>query len=669
MIISHLQLDHFGKFHETELNLNPGINIIYGPNESGKSTIHAFIQCMLFGAERLRGRGAGKDAYTKYQPWELGGNYTGRLEFEHQGKHYRIVRNFHKAEASFSVIDLETGRPCLEEDQELADLIQGLTNVNYRNSISISQLSAQPDSQFAGNMQSFLANMSMSASESVDVAQAMNYLKEERKKVSAKISEAAYEKKLDRRDELKVELSGRDEMLERKENLEVHCARAQKELKDLEFRVDQAIREDRNERIKAIRLIQENNDVADMYRAKKKQLREFEEANRSTTREELEAAIEDYEDLKAEADDLHSRCAEIREAGSGGIMRNLALILPAAALTLIIYMAGGLLEFYGTLRIAVTGILGLLTLIFAVFLFSSMERGKKRLKKMEEEIRRIEREQREILDAFDAEEINDIKIRCAGWQGNEAAIAGLRKEMEALRERYDSLQEPLQPYLDKYGESVTLEVTVPKADQDRMDAYQKQISDYNKNIELLEWQIDQLSEKQAEFEGLEEIIKSMKQQNNDSYDDLQALEISENVIRDLTSRIHGTFGSQLNDYVSQLLAMITDDVHRKLSIDEKFQVLVDNDRIPVQPQQLSAGTADQIYFAVRMAVSQVLFGEPMPLILDESFAMYDDSRLGKVLGWLAGQQAFSQVIIFSCHHREAQILSEMGCPYTLCDLS
>ena len=79
LIIKQLNLDHFGKFHGREIDLNPGVNIIYGANESGKSTVHAFIQSMLFGAERLRGRGAGRDAYSKYQPWEGGASYEGRM--------------------------------------------------------------------------------------------------------------------------------------------------------------------------------------------------------------------------------------------------------------------------------------------------------------------------------------------------------------------------------------------------------------------------------------------------------------------------------------------------------------------------------------------------------------------------------------------------------------
>ena len=54
LIIRELQLYHFGKFHQMTLPLQPGINIIYGENEAGKSTIHRFIKAMLFGVTRLR---------------------------------------------------------------------------------------------------------------------------------------------------------------------------------------------------------------------------------------------------------------------------------------------------------------------------------------------------------------------------------------------------------------------------------------------------------------------------------------------------------------------------------------------------------------------------------------------------------------------------------------
>ena len=153
-----------------------------------------------------------------------------------------------------------------------------------------------------------------------------------------------------------------------------------------------------------------------------------------------------------------------------------------------------------------------------------------------------------------------------------------------------------------------------------------------------------------------------------SEEDMQAIDISMNAITEMTARIHGSFGIQLADYISQLFSYISNGAHKKLNIDEKFQVTVDDDRKLLQPQQLSAGTADQIFFSVRMAVSQMLYDEPMPLILDDSFVLYDDERLKNTLRWLTEQKAFSQILIFTCHHREAEMLESLNCDYNYVEL-
>ena len=49
MIIRKLNIKNFGKVHDKTLEFSPGINVLYGENESGKTTIHTFIKSMLFG--------------------------------------------------------------------------------------------------------------------------------------------------------------------------------------------------------------------------------------------------------------------------------------------------------------------------------------------------------------------------------------------------------------------------------------------------------------------------------------------------------------------------------------------------------------------------------------------------------------------------------------------
>ena len=66
MRILDLHIDGFGKFHDLSVSFDKDLNVVYGKNEAGKSTLHTFIRCMLFGLERGRGRAARGDLYSKY---------------------------------------------------------------------------------------------------------------------------------------------------------------------------------------------------------------------------------------------------------------------------------------------------------------------------------------------------------------------------------------------------------------------------------------------------------------------------------------------------------------------------------------------------------------------------------------------------------------------------
>lgn len=96
MRLTYLGIRHFGKLKEKEIFLEDGINVIYGPNESGKSTLHAFIRGMLFGMPRYRGRASKTDPYTKYEPWDRPADYAGTMGFRAGEKDFRIERNFIK---------------------------------------------------------------------------------------------------------------------------------------------------------------------------------------------------------------------------------------------------------------------------------------------------------------------------------------------------------------------------------------------------------------------------------------------------------------------------------------------------------------------------------------------------------------------------------------------
>ena len=68
MQIKEAKIFNFGKLQSMVFPFKEGVNVIYGANEQGKTTLHAFLLGMLFGMEKGRGRTAAGDAYSRYEP-------------------------------------------------------------------------------------------------------------------------------------------------------------------------------------------------------------------------------------------------------------------------------------------------------------------------------------------------------------------------------------------------------------------------------------------------------------------------------------------------------------------------------------------------------------------------------------------------------------------------
>ena len=147
MEILDLEMTHFGKFHHKKLAFHSGLNVIYGENEAGKSTIHAFIRGMLFGMERQRGRLIRSDRYNKYEPWDNHGEYCGVMRIRVNGSIYRLERSFLKTNRSFRLIN-ETAGTMLEPAQtRLEDLLGGMTENSFTSTVCIEQLKCATDAR------------------------------------------------------------------------------------------------------------------------------------------------------------------------------------------------------------------------------------------------------------------------------------------------------------------------------------------------------------------------------------------------------------------------------------------------------------------------------------------------------------------------------------------
>ena len=95
MRIDNLKINGFGKLKNKSIDLNRGINIIYGENESGKSTSLKFISSILYGASKNKN---GKDIsdFEKFKPWDTD-EYSGKIYYTlDNNSEYEVYREFKK---------------------------------------------------------------------------------------------------------------------------------------------------------------------------------------------------------------------------------------------------------------------------------------------------------------------------------------------------------------------------------------------------------------------------------------------------------------------------------------------------------------------------------------------------------------------------------------------
>lgn len=94
MEINKIKINSYGKLKEKEIDLNNGINIIYGKNEAGKSTLLKFIINTFYGISKNK-KGKEYSDFERYTPW-IGEDFSGKIEYELNNNKYEVYRNFRK---------------------------------------------------------------------------------------------------------------------------------------------------------------------------------------------------------------------------------------------------------------------------------------------------------------------------------------------------------------------------------------------------------------------------------------------------------------------------------------------------------------------------------------------------------------------------------------------
>lgn len=190
-------------------------------------------------------------------------------------------------------------------------------------------------------------------------------------------------------------------------------------------------------------------------------------------------------------------------------------------------------------------------------------------------------------------------------------------------------------------------------------------------IQKLKWEYrlveESLKEKQIQYNNLSEGLEEMDELGEEFKEQdkrICAIDMAADKLLSLSEAIHQEIGTRLNDRASQILSSITDGAYDKIIIEEDLTMFLMSGHRRIAIRQVSRGTIEQVYFALRMAVSEILYEEEYPVILDDTFAYYDDNRMEKTMKWLSENR--KQILLFTCHKREMEALNSARIQYWCC---
>lgn len=551
MRVDKLHLQDFGQFHNKDITLAPGINVVYGANEAGKSTIKDFIVDMIYGIDKARGLGARFDHYEQKKPIN-GSAFSGAMEVSVQGTDYLIERNFARQEKKTTVRDMDTAREVeLPEEHNLVGTLLQTDKSTYLNTLCISQMEASTDKEIADKLNNYIVNMASSRNGDIDAVSAIIELKNKKKTFSNKELEQ-------KEQELTARLS-----LDRDFDAEIA-----------------AVKEE---------YIKVENEM-DGKEPEKLQFTPIKNPSTEEASEETNQPEEAHDDQDGTSEPLTKREKDIkmlRNMGKKSALDNVFVILFLSLIFIALFVGVAYVIPVNIPEVKM-GIMGFGIILVMITTVQVLVRRSKLYRLLEE----LEIEQ--------------------GFEEAKAESADMGTQRELINRLSD--------------------------------------------LRLKEQNI--LKERAEQESTLSELTKLKERiQANDV--EVAALDLAIKTIQDLSEEIYDSFGSVLNEQVSEIISRITNNKYSEVKIDDQLRVMVKSGSSFISMDYLSTGTVEQIYLALRLSIANVLITEEMPIIMDDIFVTYDYQRLKETLSCL-GEYLNRQIIIFTTNPGIQDVFAGLG---------
>lgn len=634
MIIRHMQ-GTFGTLDGEQLRLDTGLNIIYAPNESGKSTWCAFLRAMLYGIDTSqRARTGFVPDKQKYAPWS-GKPMAGKLELEQGGKRITIRRWTEAPNAplrGFSAVYTGTDIPV--PGLTAADAGEQLTGVSaevFARTAFIGQggLVVTGTPELERRISAIVTSGEEASSYTEADAQLRAWLRRRRSGQHGALPE------------LEGRITTVEEQLHRLERNAQEQAACAAELRQTDAELQTV-----TEQMNAARQRQRRAALSSMGE-EKSNLRTLEQALEQARRDAAarRTALEQTHfgvQTPDEAGETAERDAQRAESLAGTAEHGgkpyfwiAALVLAALCAALGYLVAQPL--YYAAIALAV----------LAVVLLIVARSGKKRAQQAAAALG-------ELLRSYGAQDADGIyyqaEVHRAAYRACAAAMQAEQKAAAALedaREHQCETHERLLQSLD--FESGTGEAAALYQRKCALESVRTRLRTQQAQLTGAALAIGDPMALGSEHAQLLEQRDALERQ-------YAAIALAIETLGRADAELQSRFSPQLAQKAADYMDYLTDGRYDELVLarDLSAKARSADDPTPRDTAYLSAGTADLLYLSVRLALCELTCpaDDPCPLVLDDTLVNFDDARAARARALFGEIAQHRQVILFTCHERD-----------------
>lgn len=639
MKILNLNVGAFGKLKDFAVQPEAGLNRYLQPNEFGKTTLIYFIYYMLYGYDAK--------LLKTYLPWS-GEDLAGSMDFELQGKHWRITRRrpAGRGMERRQILCPESGEELvLSNKEQPGSHFLGLDGETFLRSFCITQgdlLFSRTD-----GLDVALKNMAATGDENVSYPLAEEYLNKlhtqykHRTRNAGHLVEQREALTLGKEREQQLRAAAEQRLAEREQWQQLEKALDQKEqqLEALRQQLSAAEGSD------ALKLLQRLDALKELPRAEKPRL---EKGALAELEQAFEAAERTQGDLSAAQAALERAQAEwdrMKEAKGNALP---LLLLVGGATAGILAAALSVWPLYLAL-----GGLWIIAAILLITKNASRRAERAGLDRNLQADRQAQQQAKQLADAaaekleqlrqqhriFTKEEVRELQIAWGVYESaaGEESVALQQQAILAGRDRAE-LEALAADAVETEQTAEQLRPILRQAEQER-ESLRRQKEALDPRDLRMAW--ERLEECAAQNALLEQQIAEGEER-------LAAIQQTLLWLKDANEEMNTRFAPKLCEAAGEYLALLTDGKYRGLMMDDAFSIRLETAEGSFPAEQFSAGTRDAVYFSFRLAAGEMLSKEPLPMVLDDPFTNLDNRRRAAAEALLQKAAEARQILYFSC---------------------